>query len=541
MLVLQYLSNFTTEQHTIVSICINLLVTSHSKGMTGTAILEKRTREGDLLLEQQQQKSSEGIAINVDACAVVVKGSDEHQILQNTSSSGDSTDNDDDDDGSCDTQDAFLDMLGLALDGDDIQKDADSSACNAPLASVLAMDEDLNDKEDSAETIRLPIHERLQAIHIPLPQKCSRYGHAPHQCAAVVVENFWSRQECQDLLKLAQNQARGFDYITEATHTAPDGSQHKVKLQHPNPHKLAVFEDDATLQRLWNRLIYQTELLFEKNITTSTIANKKKCSKWLEPLQQRLQCGPPLGLNPRLRVLQYDASDQDRFEAHFDATTHVRDHVSRITVLLYLNDGDGSEFEGGETLFLNSHISDQCHNHNNNNNNKTSSHNNRQKFLNEGNESTVTITPKKGSLVMFEHDLYHAGAPLLWGTKHVMRTDILFANTEGNTTQDASSCTESTATPASEDSNPVTKGPLLVADVFVQHPTQAGVDGCWTPEFQPVLEDMGLFNMTLEAFLVPGISILTNLLVDGGLNQAHVETFLRVAQDHVQLQQQKQE
>ena len=122
---------------------------------------------------------------------------------------------------------------------------------------------------------------------------------------------------------------------------------------------MAVLEDARTIEWMWQRL-------------------KKACNlhsaPWLTQFQQRTNCGPPLGLNPRLRVLQYDATDNDRFEPHFDATTHVGNQTSLITVLLYLNTGDGMDFEGGETLYLDSHIS-QYNNANanaNNNVNKAS-------------------------------------------------------------------------------------------------------------------------------------------------------------------------
>ena len=66
-------------------------------------------------------------------------------------------------------------------------------------------------------------------------------------------------------------------------------------------------------------------------------------------------------LNPRMRILKYDAKDDDRFDAHFDATTEIdveygdnqkdisKKMKSLITVLVYLNNGDGVDFVVGET------------------------------------------------------------------------------------------------------------------------------------------------------------------------------------------------
>lgn len=375
-------------------------------------------------------------------------------------------------DSSCsvDTEDAFLDMLGL-------KKEA-----NEALPILVMNEEEVSKEEDTL----------FKAIPIPLPPKCSRYGHT--NCAAVTIDNFSSPAECDSILRLARQ--RGFQYITEASHVAPDGSAYKVQLQNPNPHKLAVFENKPFTDRLWKRLVHQTNL------------NK---SNWMQHFQKRTHSGPPLGLNPRLRVLQYDAQDDDRFEPHFDATTHLGPQkTSRITVLLYLNPGDGVDFEGGETLFLNSHISTY---------NATVP---QPKPTNHDN--ATKIPPKLGKLVLFEHDLYHAGAPLTWGTKHVLRTDILFERKKDAVveieTKEGSNTNRST-----DHSQPAAI--LLVQDLCGRHN--------WSSTEQAVLEDMGLLQDTLESFLVPGTGLLTELLLDGRIARDKIDKFLTAAKDCVKV------
>ena len=443
-------------------------------------------------------------------------------------------DDDDDDDSSCasscDTHDALLDMLGLRFQ----DPAGNGSGCGDaaaeeenPLWSVLHMDDD-DDDDPEAPATTTTTTTLLTSTPLSLPLKCSRYGHAPHQCAAVVVDAFWSPADCAALLQLARTRSttRGYQYITEATHTAPDGSTYQVQLQNPNPHKLVVFEDAETLDRLWHRLVHRTRLMD---------------APWLEAFQRRTGCGPPVGLNPRLRVLRYDATDQDRFEPHFDATTHVgATRTSRITVLLYLNHGEGHDFDGGETLYLNAHISNfgssPTTRSRHNDDNTTSDHHHHQT---DGSGVTKVI-PTTGKLVMFEHDLYHAGAPLQWGTKHVLRTDILFASSSATSKEDdgkdsddddgKDGDTNTNDAPATSDGDTTSKCPkaLLVADLVVGQN--------WSSEDQQVLDDMGLWHMTLEAFLVPGTHLLTALLVDGGLHEGQVQGLLQAAQEHVQRQ-----
>ena len=227
------------------------------------------------------------------------------------------------DESSVDTQVAFLDMLGLSGGiqiGDEIE------------------DEEEIMEESSTATKKASSSFRHQII--PLPARCSRYLHPPEKCLALYIDNFFSKAECDQLVQRAATAtATGFQYITEASHISPDGTSYPVKLHNPNPHKLSVFDHPPTISRMWSKL--------------QTYAHPL-----LEDFVEREQCGPALGLNPRIRVLRYDFKDNDRFEPHFDATTMVgKTKQSLLTVLLYLNDGGGVDFEGGETLYLDSHIS----------------------------------------------------------------------------------------------------------------------------------------------------------------------------------------
>ncbi|MCA6067166.1 2OG-Fe(II) oxygenase [Chryseobacterium sp. RG1] len=94
------------------------------------------------------------------------------------------------------------------------------------------------------------------------------------------------------------------------------------------------------------------------------------------------------GFNEMFRVYKYLPGQL--FRMHRDGS-YVRneDEVSFYTFLIYLND----DFEGGETEF----------------------------------ENLFTITPKKGSALVFYHPLRHEGKTLISGLKYVLRTDVMYS------------------------------------------------------------------------------------------------------------------
>jgi prolyl 4-hydroxylase len=95
-----------------------------------------------------------------------------------------------------------------------------------------------------------------------------------------------------------------------------------------------------------------------------------------------------IGLNERFRYYRYVPGQQ--FRLHVDgAFRRDNGEESKLTLLLYLNDG----FEGGETKF----------------------------------DDGISVGPKAGMALLFDHRLLHEGAPLKSGTKYVMRTDVMCA------------------------------------------------------------------------------------------------------------------
>jgi predicted 2-oxoglutarate/Fe(II)-dependent dioxygenase YbiX len=110
----------------------------------------------------------------------------------------------------------------------------------------------------------------------------------------------------------------------------------------------------------------------------------------VHPFVPASMCGGelPVGLNERWRCYRYDEGQY--FAPHYDGA-FVRCSVegSRLTFILYLND----EFDGGETNFL---------------------------------DLGISVRPKAGQALLFQHGLLHESAPLRGGRKYAARSDVMY-------------------------------------------------------------------------------------------------------------------
>ncbi len=96
----------------------------------------------------------------------------------------------------------------------------------------------------------------------------------------------------------------------------------------------------------------------------------------------------PLGLNERFRGYRYRAGQ--RFGPHYDGA-FVRDDDERsfVTVIVYLNDG----CVGGATNIL---------------------------------DWGVTVEPRRGRVLLFDHPMLHEGAAVTDGVKYALRSDVMY-------------------------------------------------------------------------------------------------------------------
>lgn len=93
------------------------------------------------------------------------------------------------------------------------------------------------------------------------------------------------------------------------------------------------------------------------------------------------------GLNEMFRIYRYTKGQ--RFKMHRDGSYRRNDKdCSFFSLIIYLND----DFEGGETEF----------------------------------RKLFTVTPKKGTALLFHHPHRHEGKALLEGVKYVLRTDVMY-------------------------------------------------------------------------------------------------------------------
>eukprot|EP00565_Helicotheca_tamesis_P004807 CAMPEP_0185737818 /NCGR_PEP_ID=MMETSP1171-20130828/31359_1 /TAXON_ID=374046 /ORGANISM="Helicotheca tamensis, Strain CCMP826" /LENGTH=251 /DNA_ID=CAMNT_0028408827 /DNA_START=125 /DNA_END=880 /DNA_ORIENTATION=- len=203
------------------------------------------------------------------------------------------------------------------------------------------------------------------ATPVTLPPHTSQSNVPPESCLAVVMDDVLSKEECGAVIAMAEKV--GFSYPITASFQMEnsEGEMQTFHVQNPRLHKRATIDDSEFAQVIWNRL-------------------SGPLSEHMSRFAKRVKCGPPISINPRLRVLKYTGNDS--FQPHFDGFTRLNDTAASLcSVLIYLNSGGGDDFCGGETKFLD---------------------------IEEPSKDMAIIVPKQGRVVVFEHTLFHTGSPL---------------------------------------------------------------------------------------------------------------------------------
>ncbi|MEO8152629.1 MAG: 2OG-Fe(II) oxygenase [Rhizobacter sp.] len=183
----------------------------------------------------------------------------------------------------------------------------------------------------------------------------------------VVIPGFLSAAECQR--HIAQSEARGF---------ASAGSDYPPTYRNNDRQ---VTDDPALAQLMLARL-----------------------APHVPPTLRRSDGAWSLhSVNERFRYCRYRAGQ--RFNIHQDGVHHRSEGwQSCLTFMVYLTDGDA--FEGGDTVFYSAGPAGEA--------------------SSQAARVIGRVRPRAGSLIVFDHSLWHAGETVTAGVKHILRSDVLY-------------------------------------------------------------------------------------------------------------------
>ena len=223
-------------------------------------------------------------------------------------------------------------------------------------------------KQLNENEIRKPIIASfINKWFISIPKHChtlkSKKINLKNNKFAIVIENVYTKLECQELIKNAE-----------------------------------IMGYPATLKIKDNLRINQRIMVNDSKLSKDMFLRIKK---FIPKIWKNRKI---VGLNERLRILRYNKGNL--FKSHFDGE-YRRDNGQRsyITFLLYLNEC-GKDFNGGNTVFYN------C---------------GKNVEIEEG-VSHVSVVPKQGMVVLFEHRILHKGGIVVDGRKYIIRSDVMYSN-----------------------------------------------------------------------------------------------------------------
>jgi prolyl 4-hydroxylase len=182
----------------------------------------------------------------------------------------------------------------------------------------------------------------------------------------LIVNNFLTKERCQELITLSEN--AGYD---EADISYATGAQMNKE-----------YRDNSRC------LIRDEELRLELEALI------------LPHVPMKLPIIKPGGVIEQVEYLKlsgnfrfYKYAESQKFKKHRDGNIAEEGGVSRITVLIYLNDVE----KGGETNICDRML-----------------------------DKPIVVKPEEGKLLLFNHTLLHSGEELLEGIKYVLRTDLIY-------------------------------------------------------------------------------------------------------------------
>ncbi|KAJ4000203.1 hypothetical protein F5050DRAFT_1563437 [Lentinula boryana] len=209
---------------------------------------------------------------------------------------------------------------------------------------------------------------------------------------ALVVDNLFSPQECENLIALAESTESedGKGWQPAKIQGGPLPTDQILDTRYRYNDRILRFDHDAA------KAIYERVLPIVEN----DIGTIKEGSDWGRIVgggsrNQVRGTWNLVGLNERLSFLRYGPGHF--FKEHLDGRLDLPDgRKSRVTIQIYLNGSDTATLKGGATRFYF-----------------------QPKFLD--------VVPKTGSALIFQQrGLYHSGETVQEGLKYTMRTDFMF-------------------------------------------------------------------------------------------------------------------
>lgn len=227
---------------------------------------------------------------------------------------------------------------------------------------------------------------REDSVNICLPDEwfgCE--GPSARQKFVVVIDNVFTPQECQSLIAASE---AGTGYSQALINT---GTRQILATDTRSSDRWIVDSPEFAAE-FWKRIM--GVMSQDERLTCATFNGGKR------------RGFRAVGLNERMRFLRYDSGGF--FAPHFDGAYvrgkeagKRRNERSFVTCQLYLNDGE-IDFQGGTT-----------------------------RFLSLMGEEYIDCVPRPGRVLLFQHDLLHAGSLVTEGRKYCVRTDVMYSNAIG--------------------------------------------------------------------------------------------------------------
>jgi hypothetical protein len=218
----------------------------------------------------------------------------------------------------------------------------------------------------------------------------------------ISIPNFFSHNECSDIIK--KSNKIGFSTVDSYERNKRDSD------------RLCVLDNNLAMI-IWHRM--KDLKIMEKVQSFEMVPYGFETNgKWM-----------PKNINECMRISKYESGSKG-FVYHYDSQ-YCKDIGTKsiMSVIIYLND----DFVGGNTIFRDYRPKDI------DKNSYQFSANLIKELpvdleikLNGGikNYSKHTLKPKKGMMVLFNHDILHCADELKTGNKYLLRTDIIFHKTE---------------------------------------------------------------------------------------------------------------